>query len=198
MKDFFLMRQWGWKTSGTALGLIIVLAVVLVKPIGISTQYVIFDGILWNTVNSEITQADTSAKHGYKSTNQYLNKSGGKYAKAIAEPINYGVVFILSMIFGGFLASKLRASRDRKNQSIELLTQQQRFGTSIVKRYSAAFIGGLLVLFGARLAGGCTSGHMMSGMMQTSYSAYVFTLGVFAVAIPTALLLYRRSASDDY
>jgi len=41
MKDFFYQRQWNWKVSGIALGLAFLLAVVLVKPIGVSTQFVI-------------------------------------------------------------------------------------------------------------------------------------------------------------
>jgi uncharacterized membrane protein YedE/YeeE len=55
------------------------------------------------------------------------------------------------------------------------------------------FFAGILVLFGARLAGGCTSGHMMSGMMQTSLSGYLFALGAFAAAVPAAVLLYKRN-----
>lgn len=59
-------------------------------------------------------------------------------------------------------------------------------------RYAMAFVGGFVVLYGARLAGGCTSGHMMSGMMQTALSGYVFAAGAFLAAIPTAMLIYRR------
>jgi len=55
------------------------------------------------------------------------------------------------------------------------------------------FFTGILVLFGARLAGSCTSGHMMSGMMQTSLSGYLFALGAFAAAVPAAVLLYKRN-----
>jgi hypothetical protein len=33
---------------------------------------------------------------------------------------------------------------------------------------------------------------MMSGMMQTSLSGYMFALGAFAVAIPTAMLVFGR------
>jgi uncharacterized membrane protein YedE/YeeE len=50
------------------------------------------------------------------------------------------------------------------------------------------------VLYGARLAGGCTSGHMMSGMMQTALSGYIFSAGAFLAGIPTALYLFRREA----
>lgn len=70
---------------------------------------------------------------------------------------------------------------------------RERFGESQTPRYITVFLAGILVLFGARLAGGCTSGHMMSGMMQTSLSGYLFALGAFATAIPTAMLLYKKN-----
>lgn len=66
------------------------------------------------------------------------------------------------------------------------------FGDSALGRHAAVFVTGALVLFGARLAGGCTSGHMMNGIMHTSVSGYIFALGAFAAAIPTALFLYKR------
>nr|NIN34918.1 YeeE/YedE family protein [Gammaproteobacteria bacterium] len=52
--------------------------------------------------------------------------------------------------------------------------------------------GGILVLYGARLAGGCTSGHMMSGMMQTSISGYLFAIGAFIPAVVLATIMFGR------
>ncbi len=46
MDNFFLQKQWSWRASGLALGLSFLLAVTLVKPIGVSTQFVILDGII--------------------------------------------------------------------------------------------------------------------------------------------------------
>ena len=66
------------------------------------------------------------------------------------------------------------------------------FGDEPWKRYLATFLAGFVVLYGARLAGGCTSGHMMSGMMQTAVSGFIFAGGVFAAGIPTALILFRK------
>ena len=68
------------------------------------------------------------------------------------------------------------------------------FGDSVMKRYAAAFLAGFIVLYGARLAGGCTSGHMMSGIMQTALSGYLFAAGAFLAGIPTALYLFRKEA----
>ena len=57
------------------------------------------------------------------------------------------------------------------------------------KLFFSGFIGGFLLLYGARMAGGCTSGHMMSGIMQGSISGFAFAMAVFAAAIPTAIVL---------
>ena len=60
------------------------------------------------------------------------------------------------------------------------------------RQYFAPFIGGFILLYGARMADGCTSGHMMSGIMQGSISGYLFAAAVFSVAIPTAVLVHRK------
>lgn len=62
---------------------------------------------------------------------------------------------------------------------------------SFIRKYVPSFIGGFLLLYGARMADGCTSGHMMSGMMQGSISGYVFAISVFATAIPTAIIVKK-------
>lgn len=190
MKNLIKQQQWSWFISGIVLGLIFIIAVVLVKPIGVSTQFVIFDGVVWNSVQ-ELVIEDPEAKSGYSSFNAYINKSGGKYAKSIANPLNYSFIFAFAMILGGFTASRLQDKKVKKDEQPLPKVWKDRFWKSSKKRYLTSFLGGILVLFGARLAGGCTSGHMMSGMMQTSVSGYLFTLGTFAVAIPAAIILYK-------
>ncbi len=188
MKNF-LRQRWGWKTSGVALALSFLLAVFLVKPIGVSTQFVILDGIIWDAVSPELVVESADSKSGYASSNAYLNKSGGKYAKHIAKPANYSFVFVLAMLVGGLLAAQLsdRSAADRYYGQ-----RKSPHDKVTLKRFGLAFWGGFLALFGARLAGGCTSGHMMSGMMQTSLSGYLFAAGAFATAIPTALWIYKK------
>lgn len=192
MKNILYQKQWNWKVSGVALAMAFLMAVVFVKPIGVSTQFVILDGMIWNLFSSDLVVEDASSSTGYSSTNPYLNKSGGKYAKHVANPMNYSFVFVLAMVAGGFLASRLQSEKPDKQEQIAPRIWRDKFGDSPVKRYLAVFIGGFLVLFGSRLAGGCTSGHMMSGMMQTSLSGYLFAMGAFACAVPTAIMMYKR------
>lgn len=177
-----------WKTGGLLLGLVFFAAVLLVKPIGVSTQFVIFDAMIGDVANPDlITQTD----EGYASTNAYLAKSGAKYAKNAANPLNYSFVFVLAMMGGAALSAFLRGGVGREERRLPAIWKAN-FGDTPWKRYAVAFAGGFVVLYGARLAGGCTSGHMMSGMMQTSLSGYVFAAGAFLAAIPVSMMMYSK------
>tara|TARA_R110002124_G_scaffold287365_1_gene474164 strand:- start:99782 stop:100366 length:585 start_codon:yes stop_codon:yes gene_type:complete len=185
-----------WRVAGLFLGLTFLLAVVFVKPIGVSTQFVIADAIVWSAFDDRVIQKNDATKSGYESSNAYLNKSGGKYAKSAAQPLNYSFVFVIAMMFGAFLSSIFKGDKPRAMQRHMPEIWRERFGDTLWKRYVTVFISGFIVLFGARLAGGCTSGHMMSGMMQTSLSGYLFALGAFATGIPTAILLFRTRKGE--
>lgn len=188
-----LQPQWHWKLSGIALGTLFLLALLIIKPIGVSTQFVITDGIIWKQFDESIATQSTENKSGYSSSNAYLNKSGGKYAKNISNPLNYSFVFVLAMIAGGFIAARMSRSNTADHITPEIW--QYHGKQTAVKAYLYAFLGGAIALFGARLAGGCTSGHMMSGMMQTSVSGYLFAASAFPAAILTAIILYRRKGA---
>ena len=180
-----------WEKGGVVLGLVFLAAVLLVQPIGVSTQFVIFDGILWDAIDDSVVVESADSKSGYASPNAYLNKGGGSYAKNVANPLNYSFVFVLAMIGGAAISAVLRGGVPREERVMPKIWGAN-FGDNPWKRYATAFGAGFLVLFGARLAGGCTSGHMMSGMMQTAVSGYIFSAGVFAVGIPLAMYTFRR------
>jgi hypothetical protein len=185
--------DWPWLKGALILGTVFFIAVLLVKPIGVSTQFVITDGIIWSLFDDTLATKNESSKTGYASSNPYLNKSGGKYAKAVANPLNYGYVFVLAMVLGAYISARLRKNRYPVEQLQMPEVWRSVHGDSNTKRYIASFIGGWLVLFGARWAGGCTSGHMMSGIMQTALSGYVFATAAFASGIPLAIWLYRKT-----
>jgi len=66
--------------------------------------------------------------------------------------------------------------------------------SSLAARAPVAFLGGFIMLFGARIAGGCTSGHGISGMAQLSVGSTLAVAAMFAGGIATALLFRRVSA----
>ena len=181
-----------WHLGSLLLGMAFLLAVIFVKPIGVSTQFVIADALVWQQADSTLITKDVTAKTGYASSNAYLNKSEGKYAKEAANPLNYSFIFVLAMMAGAWISSRMNGDKPSAEEKVMPAVWRNNFGTCKVKRYTAAFIAGFIVLFGARLAGGCTSGHMMSGMMQTALSGYLFALGVFVIAIPLSIILFRK------
>jgi len=178
-----------WWAGGLLLGLVFFAAVLLVKPIGVSTQFVVLDGIIWDAIDPNAIVQSATAKSGYAGPNAYL----AKYAKSVANPLNYGFVFVAAMMAGAFVSSLMRGGIGAGESTMPAVWRVN-FGSSQVTRYGAVFIAGFLVLYGARLAGGCTSGHMMSGMMQTAVSGYIFAAGAFLAGIPAALILFRKEA----
>ena len=60
------------------------------------------------------------------------------------------------------------------------------------KRYALPFAAGFMMLVGARLADGCTSGHGLSGMAQLAVGSTIAVAAMFAGGIATALLVFRR------
>jgi len=100
-----------WKTGAILLAAVFFAAVLLVKPVAVPTQFVIFHGIPWDAVDDTAGVKPEDAKSGYASPNAYLNKSGGKYAKNVANPWNYSFVFVLAMMGGAALAAAAAGRR---------------------------------------------------------------------------------------
>jgi uncharacterized membrane protein YedE/YeeE len=53
------------------------------------------------------------------------------------------------------------------------------------------FIGGLLIGFGTRLAGGCTSGHGIFGLANFELPSLITTVSFMAGGVLTTQLIYR-------
>lgn len=185
------MNKNNWIKGALVLGFSFFIAILFVKPIEVSTQFSVLSGIVHSTVDSDVIVEDSSRETGYRSSNAYYDKSEGKLAKAIKNPLNYDFIFVLSIPVGGYLgyllfSRKKKAEEDDNDVESCSLDDNKK---GVIGKYALSFIGGFLLLFGARMADGCTSGHMMSGMMQGSISGYVFAVSVFATAIPTAIIV---------
>jgi len=175
-KDFII----SWKVAGVALGLLLITATALVKPLGVSTQFVVTDAAVAHRVAPAFAEG-----------NHYLAHYGIKENWGVG----YGWMLVFGMLVGGAVTARVMRSRqpEADRGSMPALWEKA-FGPSRLKRYAACFVGGALLLFGARLAGGCTSGHMISGISQLAVSSLIFGVVTFCVAILTAKFLYRGRA----
>jgi uncharacterized membrane protein YedE/YeeE len=82
------------------------------------------------------------------------------------------VVFVCGAIAGGFVSSYSSGVYGKSDG---------------VDKYHA-FIGGFLMVFGARMAGGCTSGHGISGCSYQFMGSFLATGAMFSSAIALGLL----------
>ncbi|HAG16899.1 MAG TPA: transporter [Bacteroidales bacterium] len=159
-------NNFKWLVSGIALAVlnaIIFLTEVFDRPIGASTSYPYAIDLLTGITN-----------------NDYFSK--------IKVPGNWELIFLLGAFLSGFVFSLIR-----KDFKLKLIYSNwaEREGNSKTKRIIWAFIGGFLIIIGARMAGGCTSGHIISGGMQFAVSSYIFAIFVFASLMITGRLFYR-------
>ena len=94
--------------------------------------------------------------------------------------------FVLGMAIGGFIAGRTFRAPVRDIPEM----WEKRFGSSRFKRYAATFLGGFVILFASRLAGGCTLGLFISGSTQLAVSGLYFGVLIFAFAMLTARMVY--------
>ena len=109
----------------------------------------------------------------------------------------WNLIFVLGMIIGGFLARNYLSNSYQVNISPETIAELNAFGienpgsdmvpaelfswTSLLtlKGFVMLVLGGFLVGFGTRYAGGCTSGHAISGLSDLQMPSLIAVIGFF-------------------
>lgn len=102
----------------------------------------------------------------------------------------WGVMMGVGLIIGAFIAAI--TSGDFKLRWISDEQWLKVFGGAHWKRWLALFFGGILLEYGAGVAGGCTSGLAISGGVQLAPAAFVFMGGMFISGIIVAKILYGK------
>jgi uncharacterized membrane protein YedE/YeeE len=119
--------------------------------------------------------------------NAYYLKEYGAKTGGFKAVFDWQMALDLALIAGSFLAAWLGGTfRKERVPSV----WAERFGSSVGRRYLAAFVGGFILIFGARMAGGCTSGHGISGGLQLAVSSWVFFISMFVSGVAAAGLLF--------
>ncbi len=140
------------------------------KPLGASTAYARLAGM----VGKLFTRRHTESL---------------KYYQDFKPKVDWEVMLVVGVVGGAFLAAWLGG--ELTGEWLPAMWTA-RFGEdSLALRLGVAFIGGGLMAFGARMAGGCTSGHGISGTMQLSVGSWVAVVCFFVGGIATALLMFR-------
>ena len=102
--------------------------------------------------------------------------------------IDWQWMMVLGIAIGSFIAAV--SSGSFRIQAVPAMWERH-VGSSIALRARAAFVGGVIAMFGARLADGCPSGHGLSGSLQLAVSGYVALACFFLGGLLMANWLYR-------
>lgn len=173
MIDILRKERWSPYVVGSLIGLLLTALFLYGQQIGVSTG-----------VSRVAALMEDAAVPTHVAETPY-------FTKLLADHVllNWKVLFLIGLFAGAIVAAKV--SRGEKGCSSQKIWERA-FGTSKGVRYFAAFVGGVLLLLGARFADGCTSGHAISGGAQLSLTSWVFMMSVFAVGIPVSFALYRK------
>jgi uncharacterized membrane protein YedE/YeeE len=115
-----------------------------------------------------------------------------EYFRWFGPMVDWQMMFVIGILIGAFLSSRTDGSFQIKAVPD---MWRSRFGLSAAKRGVFAFIGGIILMFGARLAGGCPSGYGLGAMVQLAVSGLIVVVCFFAGGILFANIIYRGGDS---
>lgn len=102
--------------------------------------------------------------------------------------------FLLGAVMGGFIASQYLSDHQVPHIARASVEQLQAYGVHSVsnayqptelfvdlsiKNVALLLLGGILIGFGSRYAGGCTSGHAISGLSNLQWPSLIAVIGFF-------------------
>jgi hypothetical protein len=102
------------------------------------------------------------------------------------------LAFLGGLVFGGFLSA---ATGGGWAPIWDMGMFDARIGLGHGGKLAWTFAGGLLIGFGTRLAGGCTSGHGIFGMSNLERASFQAVLSFLVAGAITSNLVYRVFAA---
>ncbi|MBN2568048.1 MAG: YeeE/YedE family protein [Deltaproteobacteria bacterium] len=167
--EWLFAERWSPYAVGLGIGLLSCVTFLLSdKPIGCSTAFARTSGMIERIFRGS-------------------GVSGKPYYQKFPLVIDWEWMLVLGIFIGAFVSAKL--SGQFKLQWVPDMWLHV-FGDTTVARVITAFAGGIIVGLGSRWAGGCTSGHGISGTLQLAVSSWLAVVCFFAGGIITAFLIY--------
>lgn len=178
----FLLKPWPWYTGGPLIAFVLFLLYYFGKSFGVSSN---LDYLC------SIAGADKISD----------------YFKININTKSWSLFFVLGVVVGGFLAhfylsdnSFINLNPKTINELSELgftniginYLPQEIFGLenlNTVKGFLILLGAGFLIGFGTRYAGGCTSGHAITGLSNLQVPSLVATIGFFIGGLVMTWLL---------
>ncbi len=164
-----ILQPWPWYVGGPAVALIMLALIYLGKSFGFSSNF--------RTICSALGAGKTCSFFQFDWKSQRWN-----------------LIFLLGSIFGGFIGANLLSDNQIPVVSQSIVEKLEAYNIySTNKAYVPSeiygemsminiiylVVGGLFVGFGTRYAGGCTSGHAISGLSNLQLPSLIAVIGFF-------------------
>ncbi|MDJ0644360.1 MAG: YeeE/YedE thiosulfate transporter family protein [Flavobacteriaceae bacterium] len=168
----WIFEPWPWYTSGAMIALVMFLLIMIDKTFGMSSNLRTLCTICGADKTADFFKFDWKAQR-------------------------WNLIVVLGVIIGGFIASFFLTNDPSVTinpKTVERLNElgfqsagdaylpTELFGLSAMYNFKSVLIlavGGILVGFGARYAGGCTSGHAISGLSNLQVPSLLAVIGFF-------------------
>jgi uncharacterized protein len=166
-----IKQPWAWYTSGTLIAFVMVLLLFFGKSFGFSSNL------------RTICSACGAGKHV-------------KFFDFNWRSQTWNLLFLFGAILGGFLSAEFLSTGQAVQVSPATIQDLNEIGIAApnglqpeeifgleallsVKGILILLIGGILIGFGSRYAGGCTSGHAISGLSNLQLPSLIAVIGFF-------------------
>ena len=167
--EFFEFARWSPYLVGICIGVLSWISfLVSDKPLGASTAYARTGGMIENVLIGD----------------KVLERS---YYKKYKPKVDWEWMLVLGIIIGSLISAVLSGTFQWQLVPDFWVAE---FGNTPLLRLITCIIGGFFMGTGSRWAGGCTSGHGISGTMQLAVSSWIAVICFFLGGIVTAFLLY--------
>ena len=167
-----IYNPWPWYVSGPLIALTMAILILLGKRFGMSSNL------------------ETFCSMG--GAGKFVD-----YFKVDIKPRRWNLMVVLGTVIGGFIGANVLSPQDHvtiNRKSVETLNTfgfdsagEAYLPTELFSAQSLSdpkiwiilLVGGFLVGFGARYAGGCTSGHAISGLSNLQIPSLIAVIGFF-------------------
>lgn len=167
--EWLMMERWSPYVVGAAIGVLSWLTFLLSdSPLGASTSYARTAGMIEKLLRGQ----------------SILKK---EYWQKYTPEVEWQWMLVFGAAVGGLISTALAGTFPfgwvPSNWA-------HAFGDGVSVRLVVAFVGGILMGIGSRWAGGCTSGHGISGTLQLVATSWIAVVCFFVGGIASAMFLF--------
>lgn len=164
-----LLQPWPWYVGGPLVALLMLILILLGKNFGVSSNF--------RTICSALGAGKSCDFFQFEWKSQKWN-----------------LLILLGAMIGGFIASNWLSNGQVPDISAQTITELKALGfesvgtaygptelfeSPDVSKILLLLVGGILAGFGTRYAGGCTSGHAISGLSDLQLPSLIAVVGFF-------------------